>query len=144
MNFVYAPLLLLLAGRYLAPLVADMAAEPLMRPPRWPDDVEAYIFNDRALHVALAVGAFVCSFLTTLLVRRLERTSKSFLSDHIRQSALIYLLGATWVLGQVREALSDVWVLCHVCGPPLAPLVGGALLGNVSGLLAFRFAKVAA
>src|SRR6267378_6281874 len=85
-------LVTVVAGPFLAELIARLFA----RYPNSPDDLSAYIHNERVYVAALTTTIFVVAAALSWLFARLEGPRGSTLATHLRQCAFIYAyLGIT-------------------------------------------------
>ena len=134
-----APFAIGLVTVVVGPWLAELVAGLFMRTPN-PDDLSAYLHNDRVYVATLTTTTLVVAAALSWLFARLEGSRGSLLATHVRQCALIY----AYLLINLGSAIYDrlwgnIWV-CYACPPPWQFIAPVALVTNFITLVPVRMA----
>jgi hypothetical protein len=125
------PILIFLAARIVAPMLAELASSPLMIRHFTPINApHAYSTNHTIYRVSLAATVFIAVAAVTAVAVRYEHLGQVRWQDHTRQCALLYALGlASGAYSLWERMYGNQWD-CWVCPPPLALIVVPAIAAN--------------
>ena len=137
---ILAPFAIGLVIVVVGPFLAELIAGLFTRSPNSPDDLSAYVHNDRVYLAALTATTFVVAGSLSWLFARLEGLRGSMLATHVRQCALIYAYLAINLGSAIHDRLSgNVW-MCFACPPPWQFIAPAALIANFITLVPVRMA----
>ena len=122
------PVLVFLAARILAPMLAELVSWPLMI--RHFTPINAHSTNDAIYRVSLAAIVFIALAAVTAVAVGYEHLGQVRWQDHARQSSLLYAHGLTSGAYSLWERMYGNQWDCWVCPPPLALIVVPAIAAN--------------